>query len=102
MTEGEVCPERRKSGEIGLSKPIRRSETWFAGRKCRSWFPDRGSSATIGTEFGSHLGNVNQVLSILIVGIRSICASMIAILALESSSVFAHLKLVYARSLLGY
>ena len=60
MTEADMCPERRKSGGIGLSKPIRRSKTRFAGQKCRPWFQDGTSTATIGAGFGRHLGNVGS------------------------------------------
>ena len=56
------------AGIMGLTLAglaYRRKFMSFAGRKCRSQFPDGASScsATIGAEFGSHLGNVFNSIS---------------------------------------
>ena len=62
MTEGDVCPEQRKSGKVRLLKAIQPPKPPFAGRQSYSCFPHGASFASIGAEFGSHLGNIGKML----------------------------------------
>jgi len=58
MTEGEVCPDGAKIVLNQMATASLRSVLRFIQRNTRLWFPCGTCSATIGTEFGSHLGNV--------------------------------------------
>jgi hypothetical protein len=58
MTEGEVCLDGAEIVRDQVATASRRSVPRSIQRKSRLRFQNRTCSATIGTEFGSHLGNV--------------------------------------------
>lgn len=58
MTEGEVCPNEVESDRNRAPKAVQWSKVRSSGRELCSRFQNGARSATIGSEFGSYLGNV--------------------------------------------
>ncbi len=63
MTEGEVCPDNKKSGSIWPSVAVWMPNRLPYGQKLASTFPEAPSSAIIGPSLRRHLGNVGLKLS---------------------------------------
>lgn len=60
MTGGEVCPIGAKSGRTQPIVAVLRLEARPMNRIRNSRFLEGANSASIGTEFGGHLGNVGS------------------------------------------
>ena len=62
MTEGEVCPDNKKSGSIWPLVAVWMPDRLPYGQKLASTFPDPACSAIIRLGVRSHLGNVGSML----------------------------------------